>query len=73
MKGFRAYFKLKGEAAGVKSFQLNLGDGESTGIVSIDNGQLIMDNDVYDLSGRLVNGATKKGLYIVNGKKVIIK
>jgi hypothetical protein len=26
---------------------------------------------VYDLSGRKVNGQPKKGLYIVNGKKVL--
>ena len=31
-----------------------------------------MHNEVYDLSGRRVVQPTK-GLYIVNGKKVIIK
>lgn len=47
-------------------------DENATGIRSIDNEQLIMDNDIYDLSGRRVEHPTK-GLYIVNGKKVIIK
>ena len=43
MKGFRAYFKLKGDAAvSASSFSINFGDGETTGILSIDNGQLIM-------------------------------
>ncbi len=46
-------------------------DEETTGLKSIDNGQWIMDN-YYDLSGRKVANP-KKGLYIVNGKKVIIK
>ena len=47
-------------------------DGETTGINAIDNGQLTIDNSVYDLMGRKVVQPTK-GLYIVNGKKVIIK
>jgi hypothetical protein len=46
-------------------------DEETTGLKSIDNGQWIMDN-YYDLSGRKVANP-KKGLYIVNGKKIIIK
>ena len=48
---------------------------EATGIEAIDNGQWIMDNEagvVYDLQGRRV-AQPAKGLYIVNGKKVIIK
>ena len=42
------------------------------GIRSMDNGQLKMDNDIYDLNGRKVT-TPKRGLYIVNGKKVVIK
>ena len=50
-----------------------IGGGEgTTGIRAINNGQLIMDNVYYDLSGRRVANPTK-GLYIVNGKKVIVK
>ena len=46
---------------------------ETTGIKSIDNGQLTMDNEaVYDLQGRKVQNP-KRGLYIINGKKVVIK
>ena len=73
MKGFRAYFQLKGDAVNAASFNLDLGDGETTGIKAIDNGQLTIDNDrYYDLQGRKVNAA-QKGVYIQNGKKVIIK
>ena len=72
MKGFRAYFLLKNVPAEARGFALNLGD-ESTGIKAIDNGQLTIDNDrYYDLQGRKVNAA-QKGVYIMNGKKVIIK
>ena len=52
---------------------LNFGfDGEgTTDIKAIDNGQLTIDN-VYNLNGQRVAQPTK-GLYIVNGKKVVIK
>ena len=49
---------------------LGFGD-DATGIHSIDNGQLTIDN-VYDLSGRRV-AQPSKGLYIINGKKVVLK
>ena len=47
---------------------------EATGIVTIDNGQLTIDNcgDVYDLQGRRVQHSTK-GIYIQNGRKVVKK
>jgi hypothetical protein len=46
---------------------------ESTGIHSIDNGQLTIDN-YYTLDGRKLDGVpAKKGLYIVNGRKVVTK
>ena len=46
-------------------------DSEATGIRSMDNGQLIMDN-WYDLNGRKLNSApTRKGVYIKNGQKVV--
>jgi hypothetical protein len=42
------------------------------GIKPIDNGQLTIDNDVYDLSGRKVNAQSKKkGIVIRNGKKIV--
>lgn len=62
---------LQGSAALARSF-LGLGD-ETTGIKSMNNGQLTIDNEaVYDLQGRKVAQPTK-GLYIVNGKKVVKK
>ena len=47
--------------------------GEVTGIGVIDKGQLT--NDIwYDLNGRKLEGRpTKKGVYINNGRKVVIK
>ena len=47
------------------------GDGETTGIsrVAVESG-----NDVwYNLSGQRISAPTKKGLYIKNGKKIVVK
>ena len=50
-----------------------VGGGDTTGINAIDNTQL-PDGIYYDLNGRCLQGQpTKKGLYIMNGKKVIIR
>ena len=47
---------------------------ETTGIISIDNSQLTIDNVWHTLNGTRLNGKpTKAGIYIVNGKKVVIK
>jgi len=46
-------------------------DENTTGVKTIDNRQLTTDN-YYDLQGRRVPQPTR-GLYIVNGKKVVIK
>ena len=47
--------------------------GEATGIGVIDNGQRT-SGDWYDLNGRKLNGMpTKKGVYINNGRKVVVK
>ena len=75
----RAYFHVDLDgSAGVRAFVFNLGDDEVTtsieGIGHLDN--LQFDN-WYDLSGRklsngkLSNRQMNKGVYIVNGKKVI--
>lgn len=73
MNGFRAYFILTGSAAsaGVKSFNLNIGD-EMTGITGLTT--LVGEGSIYDLQGRRVNKHnTRKGVYIVSGKTTIIK
>jgi hypothetical protein len=69
-------------AANAASFSLDFGDGEqTTGIIGVTNTNSTNDtNLIYDLQGRRV-GSTfnvqrstlKRGLYIVNGKKVVIK
>ena len=81
IKACRSYFQLKGiEAGDVTNAQMFFGDDENTtAIRSIDNGQLTIDNWAgawYDLQGRRITNGQKpkaKGLYIHNGKKLVIK
>ena len=47
--------------------------GDVTGIESIENGTIVNDN-YYTIDGKLVKGQpTQKGIYVVNGRKVVIK
>ena len=75
MKGFRAYFQLKGDAPSLaRAFSIDFGDGETTGIIAIGTDRAAStDNATYTLDGRRISKATQKGVYIQNGKKVIIK
>ena len=75
MKGFRGYFLMHEASAGAREFIMNFGDGETTGIqpIRMENGTTPAEG-TYDLSGRRIQGQpTQKGVYIQNGKKVIIK
>ncbi|MBR6445769.1 MAG: leucine-rich repeat domain-containing protein [Prevotella sp.] len=76
---FRGYFRLKngltaGDVTnGAKEIVLNFGGGEVTGVSSIEHGTLDMEH-WYTIDGRKLNGKpTTKGIYVVNGKKVVIK
>lgn len=47
-------------------------EGNTAGVSQIENGEWRIDN-VYDLSGRKLSGKpSKNGLYIMNGKKVVV-
>lgn len=63
---FRAY--LADPDATVKAFQFNFGGEDGISTISNADGQDV----IYDLAGRRVSNTTK-GIYIVNGKKVIVK
>lgn len=62
---FHAYLNVEGVAS--VAF-----DGSVTAINNI-AADKVADTAVYDLSGRRVNGKLQKGLYIMNGKKVVVK
>ena len=72
----RGYFQLKLGDNEVKAFNIDFGDGEATGIISVhDSGFTVNGSDVwYTLDGRRLNGKpTRAGVYINKGKKVAIK
>lgn len=68
IQGFRAYLPIP---PGVQPAGMRFYEGNVTRIEGVEEGQT-HKVDVYDLSGRRVQRATK-GLYIVNGKKVLVK
>ena len=91
MKGFRAYFLLKGDAAAeARAFRMDFGDGETTFIseaLKVKSEEFATATGWYTLDGRRIEGqptqrsaegrlfpqGLKKGVYIVNGKKKVIK
>ena len=69
LKAGKAYYLLADGAAVPMGFVFDF-EGQTTGVESI---EVNADNQViYDLSGRRVAKAGK-GLYIINGKKVLVK
>lgn len=67
---YNAYINAPNNA---NAMRIVIGDGEdiATGIMDVETGEVTIDQ-VYDLQGRRVQNP-KKGLYIVNGKTVVIK
>ena len=76
VNAFRGYFQLKLGDNEVKAFKLYFGDDEATGIISVhDSGFMVNGSDAwYTLDGRKLDGKpTRAGVYINNGRKVVIK
>ena len=74
LKAFRTYFQLSEElSSGVNSFSIDFGDGEtSTGITEIADSSA--PEGYFNLQGvKFDNAPKQKGVYIVNGKKVVVK
>ena len=83
LRPFRCHFEVPAENP-ARNFVLDFGE-ETTGVVSIDHSPLTIDHSAdawYDMQGRkvangqssMVNGQwLKKGLYIQNGKIIVIK
>ena len=75
-KAFRGYFAfymvLSDVSTAEARISMGFGDSETTGISS-NSRETINNNRYYDLQGRRVNGQLKNGLYIRDGRKVIIK
>ena len=71
MQGTRAYFKVpETSAARLRGFVID--SNNTTGISSVATTSQRTEEDYYDLQGRRVK-SPKRGLYIVNGKKMVVK
>ena len=73
LRCMRAHFEIPatGGAPAMTDYAIDFDGEASTALKVIDNGQWVIDNVYYDLAGRRVAQPTK-GLYIFNGKKVMI-
>ncbi len=72
LDAYHCYLTSTSGASGVRGFISLPGDaGEETGIEAVES-DLIANDAIYDLSGRRVAKAVK-GVYIMNGKKVLVK
>lgn len=76
LKALRGYFYMNASApdtnlSEARIVYINL-DGTVTAISSV-KAQLKADGNTYDLSGRKLTGNLKQGVYIQNGKKIVIK
>lgn len=62
-----------GKPANAPKLTIEIGDG-ATGINDVRSKMAEVGSDFYDLSGRKLSGKpTKSGLYIKNGKKILVK
>lgn len=66
---FRAYIKAQSGAASKELVNV-IFDSNTTGISNVNNQGNAANDIIYDLSGRRVNKA-RKGVYIINGKKIV--
>ena len=66
----KAYLPMPAGAEGIKSFSFRFGEG-TTGISEVKTENTV--KVIYDLTGRRVEAITAPGIYIVGGKKVLVK
>ena len=75
LKSCRAHFWVQpnGFSAGARVINLDFGDGMTTSINLVEaDDEDASANGIYSLDGRRVKGEpTQKGVYVVNGKKVV--
>lgn len=70
---FDAYSNAVGWSANFSNlFYISIIEQDETGIEYIENSET-KTKAIYDLSGRRINDITAPGIYILNGKKVLIK
>ena len=74
LKALRGYFVAPSAETGTK-MSISI-DGNATSISALNSGKAILNGKVYNLNGQYVGNdvkALQKGIYMVNGKKYIVK
>ena len=78
LNAFRAYIYIP-ESAAVRSFAMDFGNEEATGIVNVEENSSLFTlhsslTEWYSLDGRQLQGKpAQKGVYITKGRKIFIK
>ena len=67
----KAYLPKPEGAEGVASYSFRFGEG-TTGVDEITDNR-VQSTGIYDLTGRRVENISAPGIYVVNGKKVLVK
>ena len=67
----KAYLRIEESQSPVSSYSFRF-NGETTGVEEVkgENGKV---KTIYDLQGRKLSEITEPGIYIINGKKVLVK
>ena len=76
LKTFRCHFYVPadGGVQTARAFVMNFDEGETTGIITMSDVRSEMSDGWYTLDGRKLSGKpSMKGVYVNNGRKVIIK
>ena len=76
LKCFRAHFYVPAnDGAGARSFILDFGEGDVTSISTTNyTNDTNSGNELYTLDGRRLQGKpAQKGVYIQNGRKIVIR
>lgn len=78
MQGYRCWMTVQGDdtdSQAAKPLTFGWGQGTATGIAHVENLDKQQENKVYNLNGQRVDAMTglKPGVFIVNGKKMIIR
>ena len=70
----KAFLPIK-DSTGARSLNIVFEDGNTTGISAVSRDERIENSEDawYDLQGRKIQMPTQRGLYIHNGKKIVIK
>lgn len=75
-KAFRCYISMSNAVASAKQFEYEAGNGGTTGIEAPQTTTKAVGGCVYTITGQYVGTSTeglKPGLYVLDGKKIIVK